>query len=135
MSSSPEGRFGYGIYLNSADSYVDYYLQFKKIIQFFEIEELMYCGEIELADEQIEDNPLFVEKLKSVGLRLSRQYSYEARAYCLIVESSRVASYEDPEVITINHIIDRSNSGYETMDKLAEYLGKKADFMVWGFYG
>jgi hypothetical protein len=129
MSQSFEGHFGYGIFLSSPETDSEYYSRFKKIIKFLGVKGI---PDHEYYDD-IENDQALIDSLKDMGLSIEPQYSYDSKAFCLIVARSHVIAYEDPEVISVNHVENRS--GFEAMDRLAEYLGMNADYMIWGFYG
>lgn len=129
MGQSVNGYFGYGIFINSPESDANYYSRLKSICEFFNLD---YKDETDMYDE-FEYNVEFRKALSNCGLELVPQYSYESKSFCLIVKRSLVISYEDPEVVSVRHIQDRT--GYEIMDKLADHLGCEADYIIWGFCG
>jgi hypothetical protein len=127
MSQSIESHFGYGIFLSSPETDSAYYSRFTEIIKFLGVKGI---PDHEYYDD-IENDQTLIGVLKDIGLSLEPQYSYEYKAYCLIVTRSHIISYEDPEVLSVNHVENRS--GFDVMDRLAEYLGMNADYMIWWF--
>ena len=129
MGQNVEGYFGYGIYIGSPEIDVEYYSRLRKVFAFFGLD----GTHAEYSYQNAEYDESFTKKLDENGLTLAPQYSYEAECYCLVVKRSLVKAFEDPEVISVRHVEDRT--GYEIMDKLAAHLEMSAEYMVWGFYG